>query len=143
MFGFGYRLIIPGAGMDRTAIPPVDLVSWTYYTEALSTVTGRVTTTAILSGPQYPAAGYGTIRFRFTHTPTDPDLVITSNWGRVDLFPNHQTITNITGSQYLGKIYGVVEYEVKVGGVTIIPWKIRVGTTLIIPAYGGAPHSWP
>lgn len=142
MFGFGFAFPLI-AVMTPVSGPAVDLVSWTYCTEALTSTTGRVTTTAVLSGPQYPNAGYGVIRFRFTHTPTAPDLVVTSNWGRVDLFADHQTITNLNGSEYLGKTYDVVEYSIKVGGVVTLDWTTIAGATLVVPAYGISPINWP
>jgi len=128
------RLDLPGGDISVVGQAGPDYVSMTFRAEATTGMAAVITTTAVLSGAQYPNENYGVIRFRFTSSAG----TITANWGRVDIFANHQTITYVTGAKFQGKWY-TVEYSIKVNGVVTIDWTTIAGKVFRIPEW----PEWP
>lgn len=139
MLGHGYRLIIPSPGLDRQAGGVVTLLDWGYETTALTATTGTVETWCILTGPQYPASGYGRIRWRFNDNTKPPLVLEMLNFSRPDLFVYHSQVLGVSGAEYLGVTYTTVQYELQINGLDY-GLVTHTGETLIMPDYGEAPH---
>jgi len=137
-FGQGYSPVFV-ADQSQAADMGVVLSSWTWQATAWSGSVTHINTTAVLTGPQYPAAGYGAIVWRFTCAA--PAKTITLGPSNPAVHSNHYLEDTSLDGSYQGLTY-TVKYKIGVDGVWP-DWTDLVGTTIQIPTWPAGPYSGP